>query len=265
DYITMNYLVKPFDNINIRKALYMALNRQVIMQATYKGSRPATNHIIPTGMPGSNPNITDPSGSASTTGDVTKAKSYLQAGLKEMGLSSASQLPTMTLTYETGSPDLNNEIAAIVQQWQSNLGVTVKLSAVSFETLVTQTAAMVNNPKGLQMYALGWVADYPDPQDWTTLLFGKGSVYNQPNYGINSEQQANQAAMAAADADQSSPTVRYAKYYDIEQKLINDAGWIPMDQRTVTRLTKAYVKGIVYNAADTHPPDDWGNVYIAAH
>src|SRR5216117_1499782 len=61
-YYTMNYLVKPFDNIHIRQAFSMAINKDIITQAIYKGLYVPTCHIVPQGMPGFNSNLTCPGG-----------------------------------------------------------------------------------------------------------------------------------------------------------------------------------------------------------
>src|SRR6266699_817295 len=179
NYYTMNYLVKPFDNIHIRQAFALAVNKDLIAHSVYKDTVVASNHIVPQGMPGYNPNLTGPEGVASTKGDPAKAKALLQQGLQEEGWSSVSQMPAIQLTYPSGTQDLDNEIAAVVQMWQTNLGVSVKAKAEDFNKLLTDTEAALNNPKGLQFWELAWIADYPDPQDWTTLQFGKGALYSQ--------------------------------------------------------------------------------------
>ena len=126
-----------------------------------------------------------------------------------------------------------------------------------------------NNPHGLQFWGIAWIADYPDPQDWTTLQFGKGSQYNQINYGQNTtanaaEQQQVQQALAAADVNQDQ-TTRMQAYNQAEQSLVNDVAWLPMEQVAVSQVLKAYVRGIVFNPQLLIPPNDWGNIFIATH
>ena len=268
-YYAMNYLVKPFDNIHIRQAFALAVNKDLIAHSVYKDTVVASNHIVPQGMPGYNPNLTGPEGVASTKGDPAKAKALLQQGLQEEGWSSVSQMPAIQLTYPSGTQDLDNEIAAVVQMWQTNLGVSVKANAEDFNKLLTDTEAALNNPKGLQFWELAWIADYPDPQDWTTLQFGKGALYNQLNYGQNNSadaatQQQVQQQLAAADVNPDQ-TSRLQAYNQAEQQLVNDVAWLPMDQQAYSQVLKPYVKGLVFNPQLLIPPDDWGNVYVQAH
>jgi oligopeptide transport system substrate-binding protein len=205
----------------------------------------------------------------STSGDVAKAQALFKQGLQEEGWSSVSQMPPIKLTYATGSPDLANEAAALVQIWQTVLGVSVKLDAIDFNKLLTESEAAYHNPHGLQFWGIAWIADYPDPQDWTTLQFDKDALYNQVNYGQNSsadaaQQQAVQQQLEAADVNHDQGS-RLQAYNQAEQQLVNDVAWMPMEQVTVNILLKPYVKGVVYNPQGLTPPNDWGAVYIINH
>lgn len=270
-YFAMNYLAKPFDNIHIRQAFELALNKSAITTAIYKGRYSPTCHIVPAGMYGYDANLQCPGG-ATGAGDATKAKALLQQGLQEEGYSSVSQLPQIKFTLESGSPDLANEVTTAIGMWQRNLGITVGTSIIDFNTLLTATSGTTGKSPaqgGLQMWALGWAADYPDPQDWITLQFGVNESYNEWNYGNNNgstaaDQKANQAAMTAADA-MSDPTARAAAYNKIEQELVNEVAWLSMFQSPAARLRKAYVVGFTPNAQGSTPPQDWANIYITAH
>ncbi len=264
-YIAMNYLVKPFDNIHIRQAFSLALNRDIINTAIFKGAYVPSCHIVPNGMPGYNPNLTCPGG-APTSGDQTKARQVFQQGMQEEGLTT---FPSITLTYPNGDPDLDNLITTSRQMWQTVLGVDIKPNAIDFNQLVTDIYSAVNNPKGLQMWQIGWIADYPDAQDWTTLQFDKGSPNNSTNYGQNgatdaATQQQIQQQLEQADVA-TNQAQRFQLYNQAEQQLVNDVAWLSIYQQNTTRLVKSYVVGLKFNAADVQPPDSWVNVYIAAH
>ena len=56
----MNYLAKPFDNIKIRQAFSLAINKDLIVQSALKNAFTPSNHIVPSGMPGHNPDLTGP-------------------------------------------------------------------------------------------------------------------------------------------------------------------------------------------------------------
>jgi oligopeptide transport system substrate-binding protein len=266
-YYAMNYLVKPFDNIKIRQAFALAINKNEIAHNVYHDTVIATNHIVPQGMPGYNPNLTGPDGVTSTAGDPALAKQLFRQGLQEAGYTLAT-FPQITLTVSTqGRADYRNEMQVDQQMWKNVLGVSVQINDIEYSQFESEVPASQNNPKGLQMYAWGWIADYPDPQDWLTLQFDNGVPNNAANYGQNhssdaAQQQATQQLMEQADhtLDQAQ---RLKMYNQAEQQLINDVAWIPIDQVTNVLVRKPCVIGMVDNAQDTIPPNDWGNIYIS--
>jgi oligopeptide transport system substrate-binding protein len=266
-FYAMNYLAKPFDNIKIRQAFALSINKDEIAHDIYKDTVIATNHIIPTGMPGYNPNLTGPLGTKGTSGNTALAKQLFQQGLQEEGLTLAT-LPPITLTVSSqGAADARNEFATVQQMWKNTLGVNVRINDVDLGQLLDERTSTVNNPNGMQMWALYWDADYPDPQDWMTLIFDRGSAKNAFNYGqnnssANAEQQANQKLMEAADINQN-PTQRMQQYNQAEQQLVNDVVWIPRFQYANTLVRKPCVVGMVDNAENLIPPDDWGSIYIS--
>jgi oligopeptide transport system substrate-binding protein len=263
-YLTMNYLVKPFNNIKVRQALSLAIDKDLLAQTVFKGTVSATNHIVPEGMVGYNASLIGPAGVSSTAGDKAMAKQLLQQGLQEEGLKA---FPSVTFSYYSDSQAIVNASQAIMQMWQQNLGITVKSDVTTYAKLITLEDATVNNPKGLQIWISGWLADYPDPQDWLSTFFDKGSGYNQMNYGQNqvtdaAQQQAVQKQLEAADINQNA-TARIQQYNDAEQKITNDVGWIPIYQNKILLMQSTKVKGVEFNALSITPPDDWSKIYIA--
>jgi oligopeptide transport system substrate-binding protein len=266
-YFGLNYLAKPFDNLNIRKAFALALDKDAIAQNVYKGNVLPTNHIVPEGMPGYNPNLKGPDGTTNTKGNQALAKQLLAEGMKEEGYTPKT-FPGVTLTYSSlGASDMRNELAAEQQMWQSVLGISVKLNDIDFNQLLVERHNALNNPNGMQMFGLYWGSDYPDPQDWLTLIFDKGSTKNAMNYGQNNtpqnaEQQTVQKLMEQADITQDQEK-RIQMYNQAEQQMVNDVVWILRYQAKDTFVRKPCVVGIVDNPQETLPPDSWANVYIS--
>ncbi len=265
-YVAMNYLAKPFDNIKIRQAFAMALDKDLINTAIYKGQFVPTCHIVPNGMPGYFAGLKCPGG-VTTAGNMAMAKTLFQQGMQEEGYT-ASTFPAVTLTYPSGSQDRDNAVTTERQMWTQAFGIDVKAAAINFNQLITDLNGTVGNGK-LQMWQIGWIADYPDPQDWTTLQFDKGSPNNYFNYGQNNstdaaQQQATQKLLEQADVT-ADPTARLQLYNQAEQQLVNDVAWLPIYQGADSVLIKSYVIGRKLNGFGLTPPDDWGSVYIAVH
>jgi len=269
NYYTMNYLVKPFDNIQFREAFALAIDKTAIANNVWRGTVIPTNHIVPQGMPGYNPGLTGPDGTGSLKGNPDEARTLLNQGLQEEGWSNISQLPPIKLTYATGVSNFDQEVKALTGMWHSVLGVTVTPNPVDYNTLLDQVTAATNNPQGIQFWGLAWVAEYPDPQDWLTRQFDRGVPNNSMNYGENysknaAQQQATQTLLENADAN-FQPDARIQTYQKAEQQLVNDVAWMPIEQVTNVYLLKPYVIGMANNQLGLNPPDDWANIYVVQH
>ncbi|TMD53887.1 MAG: peptide ABC transporter substrate-binding protein [Chloroflexi bacterium] len=267
NYYTMNYLQKPFDVTSCRQAFALAINKDVIVKSVWKNSFKATNHIVPEGQYGYNPNLKGPDGTTSTAGNQTAAQNDLKACEQAQGYASAANFPPVTLTYSSaGAQDVRNEVAAMQQMWQNVLGISVKTDDIDINKLFSDEGLGSNNP--LQFYTgPAWLADYPDPQDWTTLQFDKGASQNGMSFGQNhgpdaAAQQMVQQQMEAADKI-TDKTQREMAYWNIEQQLVNYVAWFPMEQQEINILQKPCVQGVVQNAMAVLPPEDWANIYIS--
>lgn len=265
NYYTMNYQMKPFDNVHVRQAFALAIDKTSIVNTVWQGTVLPTNHIIPQGMQGYNEHLTGPDGTQSLKGNPAKAQALLKQGLHEEGWSSISQMPSITLTYATGVPAFEQEVTALTQMWQKVLGITVASNPVEYNTLLDKVTASTNNANGLQFWGLAWVGEYPDPQDWLTLQFGKGVPNNNMNYGQNTgssavQQQVTQQLLETSDANSQSDA-RVQGYQQAEQQIVSDVGWLPMEQETAIFLRSPSIVGIVDNAQGIIPPDDWAKIY----
>lgn len=269
DYYTMNYRVPPFDNLHIRQAFALALNKSALARDVWKNTVLPTNHIIPQGMPGYNPNLTGPDGTRALSGNPQEAQALLRQGLQEEHWSSVAQIPPVKLTYATGLSNFDQEVQGMISMWQKVLGITVTADPVDSSALLDEVSAATGNSQGIQMWGLSWVAEYPDAQDWLTRQFGNGSVFNNMNYGQNTSsdvarQQLTQQQLLKADADFHSGT-RLQTYQQAEQQLVNDVAWLPLAQVTSVFLRKPYVVGMVDNGIGLIPPNDWAGIYLLQH
>ena len=272
NYYTMNYLQKPFDVTSCRQAFALAINKDLIVKSVWKNSFIATNHIVPQGQYGYDPNLKGIDGTTSTAGNTTLAQQKLKDCETAQGYASASNFPPITLTYSSaGAQDTRNEVAAMQQMWQTTLGITVKTDDIDINKLFADEGLGSNNP--LQFYTgPAWLDDYPDPQDWITLQFDKGASQNGMSFGQNkgpdaAAQQALQTQMEQADTmpgtTDAQKAARAAAYNAIEQQLVNYVAWFPMEQQEINILQKPCVQGVVQNALGLVAPDDWGNIYIS--
>jgi oligopeptide transport system substrate-binding protein len=148
-------------------------------------------------------------------------------------------------------------LQAAASQWSTALGLNVQPKTVSkFSVLL---AGVESGTYGA--FAIGWIADYPDPQDFLSLQFMTNSEYNfshvPPNAGLDS-------LFTKADTDQN-PTTRMQEYNQAEQEVVNLVPWIPYAQEKVTWRLRPWVYGFALNAVGSFPDLAWPLVKIYQH
>lgn len=274
DYFGLNFHQPPFDNLQVRQAFDLDLNKQLLVDRVENGGAIPTNHIVPQGMPGFNVGLTNPppDGTQSLTGNQPAALALFkqaQATCPAPGtygepdycpyISASS--PQEIDIYTPEESDTNVELAKIAaQQWSSSLGVNVQVKLVTFQPtlvgLVTKPATQ--NPASI--WEIAWIADYPDPQDWLTLQFRTGSIYNSE--GISDPKL--DALMDAADIERD-PVKRMQMYNQAEQSVIDQAAWIPYQQTKQYWRQRSYVHGFGFNSIGLMVDVNWPKVYIAQH
>ena len=124
----------------------------------------------------------------------------------------------------------------------------------------TPTSATSRRYGPYQAWNVGWLADYPDPQDWLSLQFHSGQIDNAADVRIPSLD----APMAQADTEQDA-TKRIADYNTIEQQVIWQSAWIPYDQPEAIWLQRSWVHGFGLSSLDIMSDINWPSVYIADH
>jgi oligopeptide transport system substrate-binding protein len=93
------------------------------------------------------------------------------------------------------------------------------------------------------MYYMGWIADYPHPQDFLDVLFHTGTEYNYGEYSNPAIDTLLEQAGVELDNAES-----LAMYRQAEQMLVNDAAMIPLWFGQNLILVKPYVVGYEPNA-----------------
>jgi peptide/nickel transport system substrate-binding protein/oligopeptide transport system substrate-binding protein len=256
DYYAMNWHDAPFNDVRMRQAFAIALDKTTLANTILHGTVQATNHIVPSGMPGYNPALLGPDGTQNLSGNTQKANQLATAYAAAKGCGTAtdfSRCPRVTLTIISGSQENQNEAAAAQQMWLKAMpNYPITITAVDFNTLLQRTFA-----HQLQFWELGWIEDYPDPQDWLTTNLACDSAYNA---GFACDTQAD-GLMKAADTN-SDQTSRLQEYQQAEQLLVTDVAWLPLDQATTWWETGPKLEGFTITAGGLIPRESWQTMYI---
>lgn len=174
-YYLFNTKQKPFDNVKVRKAFSMAIDRQAIIDNVTKANQTPAFGLVPpsiAGMDGKSYREMYPD-TAFSTENVEEAKKLMAEGLQESGL---DKFPDTTLLYNTSEG--HKAIAeAIVDMWRKNLGVEMKLANQEFATfLETRKAGQFNVARS------GWGADFNHAINFTYDLIHPKSGNNDGKY-----------------------------------------------------------------------------------
>jgi ABC-type transport system substrate-binding protein len=207
-YIAFNTKKPPFDDVNVRKALAMAIDRTKVAQVTFNNMLLPATGIMPPELPGYT--ATD----KTYPYDPAGAKAALAASK----YGSADKLPPITMTEVGGGAQAGIDTQAFVEQWKQVLGINVEIQQTDFATYLSEQDA-----GQLQMFNGGWIMDYPDPEDILDLKFHSGSKLNDVGYSNPAVDKLVDAARTEAD-----PQQRLQDYQEAEKLIIKDAAWIPL-------------------------------------
>ena len=238
-YIGFNVQKPPFDDANIRQAFCHAVNKERIIKLLFKGTATVANGILPPGMPGYNESL------RGLDYDVAKARSLIATSK----YGSIDNLPPITITDAGIGGNIQDYLGAIIQDWHQNLGVEVTVRQLEPEVFPYHLKEEVD-----EMFISGWIADYPDPQNFLDLLFHTGAEYNTGNY--TNPDLDTLLDQASVEPDE---TARLALYQKAEQILVNEAPCLPLWFGQNYVLVKPYVKN--YKLTDFGIPS-LNQVYI---
>lgn len=207
-YIALNQSVEPLNNVRVRKALQMGLNRQALLDAIYSGRGAVENGIFPHGLIGYNPALPpipyDPQGA--------------RALLEEAGWQDGFDLP---LTVSSSSSQALKDLLSMAAIMWQKIGVRAHVAEID------DSAFMAQRKSGkLACYTSTWSADFNDPDNFIFTFFGtrQNSLGRSLCYTDDEVIKRVQNARAIVDDGQ-----RILEYQALEKKIVQeDAAWIPL-------------------------------------
>lgn len=226
-YMGFDTTKPPFDDANLRRAFSMAIDKDKLVSLVYKNMVQRADGILPPGLPGFNEDL------AGLSFDVNKAKELIAASR----YGSVAGLPPITITTLGWGGLISQSLEAIIQEWRQNLGVEVRVRQIEPQRFLYHLKEEKD-----EMYFMGWVADYPHPQDFLDILFHSGVDNNFGEYSNPEVDALLERANTELDNDASM-----ALYQQAEQMLVNDAACIPLWFGQNYVLVKPYVSGYNLN------------------
>ncbi|MGA0563750.1 ABC transporter substrate-binding protein [Ancylobacter sp. VNQ12] len=223
-YVTLNTRIKPFDNVKVRQALNMAINKERLVRIVNGRATPA-NQPLPPLMPGYD---TAYKGYAY---DVAKAKALL----KEAGYADGFS----TVLYSTNT-DPQPRIAQAIQQDLAAIGVKAEIKALAQSNVIAAGGTEGEAPM-IWSGGMAWIADFPDPSNFYGPILGcAGAVQGGWNWSWYCNEDLQKRAVAADSmSDPSKSAERVEAWKKIFVDVMADAPWIPVfNERRVVAKSK---------------------------
>ncbi|WP_038132520.1 ABC transporter substrate-binding protein [Thioclava indica] len=210
-YITLNVKTPPFDNLKVREAVNMAINKQRITQMINGRAIPANQPLPPT-MPGYSK---DYKGYAF---DADAAKALLaEAGFAD-GFS--TELYVM-------NTDPNPRIAQAIQQDLKAIGVSADIKSLAQANVIEAGGA--GKAPMIWSGGMAWIADFPDPSNFYGPILGcAGAGEGGWNWSKFCDPEIDaEATKADSYTDPANPE-RLAMWSDVYEKVMEQAPWVPV-------------------------------------
>ncbi len=247
-YLTLNTNVAPFDNVKVRRAVNMAVNKERVVQLINGRATPATQPLPPL-MPGYD--------------DAYTGYAYDPEGAKALLAEAGFPDGFATQLYATNT-DPNPRIAQAIQQDLAAVGIDAELRTQAQSTVIAAGGEQGGAPM-VWSGGMAWIADYPDPSNfyWPILSCSAATQggWNWAWY-CNEELDA-QATAADAMVQPDQAEARVAAWRDIYAQVMDDAPWVPVFNETRYTVHSARLGGPEGAFVDpTHTPVDYEHVYV---
>ncbi len=273
-FFGMNLNKAPFNNLQVRQAFALSLNKQILVDRIESGAAVPTNHFVPRGMPGYNASLknTAPDSTQSLTGNQAAATAQLKKAQDSCPTSgNFSDKKYDYCRYILGKAPLEIDFYARVDQptsadltktatdqWSSALGLNVKTVLVDRGTLFANLRTKPYPP--IQAWSFGWVADYPDPQDFLSFFFRTGATYNYTGISDPTLDKLLDDADKELNFDK-----RMGMYNQAEQLVIDNVGIMPLQQEKFIWRQRSWVSGFALTSLGTMVDTKWPDVVILSH
>tara|TARA_R110001599_G_scaffold287816_10_gene490590 strand:- start:610 stop:2265 length:1656 start_codon:yes stop_codon:yes gene_type:complete len=218
----------PLDDVRVRKALSLAVDRDALTRNVLYGSNNPAYAITPPGTLGYQP-------PQLFTFDPEEARRLLA----EAGYPGGDGWPGLELIYNTS--ESHRKIAVALQQmWKDALNITVTLSNQEWKVYLDSVSQM-----NFQVARRGWIGDYVDPNNFLDLYITDGgnnnTGFSDPVYDELILQRAPRAATQEA---------RFALFHEAETRLMEQMPILPIYTYASKHLVHPSVKGLPPNLMD---------------
>mgnify|MGYP000341051179 FL=1 len=210
-YFTMNFNKEPFQDVRVRKAVQMSIDRQAILDALYGGRGQVEQGIFPHGLIGFNPDQEE----------IKYDPEAAKALLAEAGYADGFD---MEIAADSSASDTMTMALEIVSDQLAEVGIRAEIKNYDESTwLETRKSGELGS------FMSTWSADYNDPDNFIYTFFGNEEKTRIRSINYPDTEVMERVAKARTIVNEDE---RLAEYKALEEKLIHeDAAWVPMFSR----------------------------------
>jgi peptide/nickel transport system substrate-binding protein len=243
-YFPLNTTIKPLDNINVRKAIIAAFDRDAALKARggkFTGDIPT--HFLPPGIPG----FEEAGGMkgpgfdflANPRGDMTVATNYM----KKAGYPSGKYTGNAQLLLIAANADPGKAQAEVAKAQLEKLGFKIQFRTVPQDAVYTEWCQVPKKQVAICGSA-GWFKDFTDPQSMLEVTFKGANIAKDG--GNNNLAQLNDPKIDAAmnKAATLQGDARIKAWADIDKQITGDAPAVPFDWDKTTIIWSKDVNGV---------------------
>ena len=230
-YYRFNLEKPPFDDVRVRKALSLTVNRDLLVEKVLKGGQLPAYCFTP-------PNTGGFTAKEGYGYNPRKAKQLLDSYLKEKGM---DELPPFELSYNTSEG--HKKVAEALQaMWKKALGIEIQLLNMEWKVFLST----ISNGD-YSIARAGWIGDYVDANTflhlWRTGDGNNLTGWSNADYDLSLQL-----------AEQSlEPLERFTHFQKCEDLLADEVPILPLYFYVQVSLRHPTVKGWYPTLLNHHP------------
>jgi oligopeptide transport system substrate-binding protein len=163
-FLRLNVTRKPFDDVRVRQAFALAVDRKVIAERITRGGEEPTGSLVPPGLPGYDP-------ASGFSSDPDRARRLFA----EAGYPGGRGFPPVVLLYRD-NPDQAALATVLMERYRKVLGVDLRLDSREWKVYISSMKRLEYDLVFGQ-----WIGDYPDPSTFLDC-FRSGSGNNRTGW-----------------------------------------------------------------------------------
>ncbi|SAL30802.1 ABC transporter [Caballeronia cordobensis] len=234
-YVGYNTTHKPLDNVNVRRALDMAIDKQAIIKTVYEGAATVATNPMPPSQWSYNKALKD------APHDPAKAKELL----KEAGFPNGFTITLWAMPVQRGYNPNARLMAQLIQSDWAKIGV--KANIITYEWAEYNKRAKTNGEHDAILY--GWLGDNGDPDNWLGTTLGCDAVHGSNMAKWCNRQFDDLLAKARLVTDQNART----KLYEEAQVVFKDqVPYTPLAHANIFQPISKRVHGYLISPLGGH-------------